>query len=78
MSKRIVVGHQHKATGPLWPLYAFSIGWLYLDRFGAPGWAHGVFWTLAVLVFAGSIVDYLFEQEEREPVWQPPKKGETP
>lgn len=32
---------------PTFPLITI---WLLLDRFGAPAWAHGVYWTLAVLI----------------------------
>lgn len=34
------------------PLPFLAIVWLLLDRFGAPGWAFGVFWTLAVILLA--------------------------
>ncbi len=43
------------------PLVATGVGWLLLDRFGAPSWAYGVFWTVAALFFIAAIVSLFFQ-----------------
>jgi hypothetical protein len=52
-----------------------ALGWLLLDRLGAPGWAFGVLWTLVVAcavvwltrLFRGSAVDVVAELKRRMP-----------
>lgn len=39
--------------------------WLLMDRFDAPGWVHGVFWTFAALVIAAFIIT-LCRQDQRK------------
>ena len=34
------------------PLLVLMVDWLLLDRFGAPEWAFGVYWTLATIFIA--------------------------
>lgn len=52
----------HANMPPRFPIYLPAIGWLLLDRFNAPGWAHGVFWSFFVLVVIVSM--YRMSAEE--------------
>ena len=35
---------------PRLPTMIAAVGWLLLDRLDAPGWAHGVLWTIVVML----------------------------
>ncbi len=70
MAKKNVVAMKHRFTPMFSFLWLIGLGWLYLDRFNAPGWAFGVMWTVAALLTIGSLVDF-FTQVGRTPVWEP-------
>jgi hypothetical protein len=50
MSKRIYPG------GTSLPITTSAVSWLLLDHFHAPGWAYGVFFTLAGIVWLAALV----------------------
>lgn len=66
--KRKVLAHKCVPLHPIRVLYPAAVQWLFLDRFGAPGWLWGVFWTLNALMFVVIVVAW-WAQEEYEPVW---------
>jgi hypothetical protein len=37
------------------PLGSTMLGWLFLDRFKAPGWAFGAFWTVMALLWVVAV-----------------------
>jgi len=52
----------HANMPPRFPLITGAVGWLLLDRFDAPGWAHGVFWSFFVLLVIVSVYRMSAEQ----------------
>jgi len=52
----------HANMPPRFPLIIGAVGWLLLDRFDAPGWAHGVFWSMFAMLVIFSIIRMLGEQ----------------
>lgn len=52
----------HANLPPRFPIYLAAVGWLLLDRLGAPGWAHGVLWTLVGLVTFITIAQLLTQE----------------
>lgn len=67
--KRFVLASEHRR--PRLPITG-TIAWaLLLDWFGAPGWAWGAFWTMAVLLWGAVLYDAItHETVERSPQWQ--------
>lgn len=49
MDKRIVIDRKRLPINRRIFFIWILLAWLYLDRFQVPGWAHGVFWGVAVL-----------------------------
>jgi len=52
MSREVFI--KYSSLPPRLPILFAAVAWLLLDRLNAPGWAHGVLWTLVailVLVF---------------------------
>ena len=50
------------------PLTFLAVVALILDRYGsAPGWAWGVYWTLAAILYAGFLVGSHQEKERKLP-----------
>lgn len=61
--KRVVVSYKCLPTRS--PLLLIAVLYLLLDRYGnCPDWAWGVFWTLAVILYAGFWVVRWTEEEE--------------
>lgn len=54
------------------PALTTAVGWLLLDRFDAPGWAHGAFWTIMICVWAVFLVTFI-TQEQTEVVFKDEK-----
>lgn len=45
-----------KCLPPRFPIVSGAVGWLLLDRFAAPGWAYGVWWSLIAVVVAAHLM----------------------
>jgi len=48
MSREVLI--KQSSLQPRSPILAAIVYWLLLDRFNAPGWAFGAYWTLVVLL----------------------------
>ena len=60
--KTSVIHYKYLPTNPARPLLLSSVVYLYMDRYGAPGWAFGVFWTLAAMLFISAVVSVIREE----------------
>lgn len=49
----------HANMPPRFPIYLAAVGWLLLDRLGAPGWAHGVLWTVVAVMAIGALSEII-------------------
>jgi len=62
MSREVFI--KHSSLPPRPPFLFAIVAWLLLDRLNAPGWAHGVLWTLVailVLVFIQRVYKGMFK-----------------
>lgn len=58
MKRRTVVKWSSLPTHPMRFLWGTAVLWLLMDRFNAPGWAHGVLWTVWGLLFIVFLVGW--------------------
>ncbi len=51
MKIRKVIDPKNLPSSPIRVLQTSGVLWLFLDRFHAPGWVHGMVWTIMTILF---------------------------
>ena len=65
MKRKTVIKSSSLPARP--PTLAAIAWWLLLDRLGAPGWAYGVMWTLAAILFVAWTYRFWNDRERDVP-----------
>jgi len=60
---RKVVAPAALPTNPVGIARSAGLAWLFMDRFHAPSWAWGCFWTVTGILFAAAFVIRWYEEE---------------
>ena len=61
MKRRKVIARKNLPAR--FPLISCMTIWLFLDRFDAPGWVHGIVWTLLSVIAIATLVEIATDDE---------------
>lgn len=69
-----VIDFKYLPSHPARMVWLSAIIYLYMDRYNAPGWVHGIVWTVVSILFIGLAAKF-FSEDRIEPLFKEVKDG---